>query len=352
MKTKTRTISKIKTFAIFVSVGMFTFAMGALTVPRTANAQASPSTDLAFDMEDMDFILDQIKFAERHAAGEELADILPNLSIPWGLRTVDGSYNNLIPGREVEGAADQNFKNAAGRVFPDAQDAGAFGPPGPTSYNSAANVTDSTPRLISHLIVNQSTANPAAVSTAAAEGGENIGPGFVQTADELYIPNTAPDEGLSAPFNAYMTFFGQFFDHGLDLINKGGNGMVFMPLQEDDPLFDPTPGAPNFMAMTRATRGPGEDGIVGTDDDTFLNATTPHVDQQQTYGSHASAQILLRHYDVVIDGRTRSLQNSGRLLDGFGDDRRLDTADDGGMATWDTVQAQAAIKFGILLDDQ
>ena len=66
----------------------------------------------------------------------------------------------------------------------------------------------------------------------------------------LIIPNIAPDEGLSAPFNAWMTFFGQFFDHGLDLINKGGNGTVYVPLQADDPL------------MTR-----GADGIAGTGDE-------------------------------------------------------------------------------------
>ena len=187
MKTKYRTISKIKTFAIFLSVGMFTFATGALTVPRTAIANhstipgsSSPSTDLAFDMEDLNFILDQIKIAERHAAGENLADILPNLSIPWGLRTVDGSFNNLIPGQEDFGAADLDFENAANRVFPDAQEsAGEFAsmglPAGPTTYNSAASVQDSTPRLISHMITNQSVMNPAAVSTAAAEGGVIIG---------------------------------------------------------------------------------------------------------------------------------------------------------------------------------
>ena len=39
-----------------------------------------------------------------------------------------------------------------------------------------------------------------------------------------FIPNVTPDAGLSAPFNAWMTFFGQFFDHGLDLVTKGGNG--------------------------------------------------------------------------------------------------------------------------------
>ena len=47
----------------------------------------------------------------------------------------------------------------------------------------------------------------------------------------------APDEGLSAPFNLWFVFFGQFFDHGLDLVQKGGSGTVFIPLQPDDPLF-------------------------------------------------------------------------------------------------------------------
>ena len=50
-------------------------------------------------------------------------------------------------------------------------------------------------------------------------------------------PTLAPDEGLSAPFNSWFTLFGQFFDHGLDLVNKGGNGTVFIPLQPDDPLY-------------------------------------------------------------------------------------------------------------------
>jgi Ca2+-binding RTX toxin-like protein len=328
--------------------------------PGTALAQSTVS-HLAFDTEDIDFILDQIKFAERHAAGEELRDILPNLTIPWGLRTVDGSFNNLIPGQEGFGAADLEIPSLTERVFPDAQ-AG-------TSYNSAAPVTDSTPRLISHLIVNQSVANPAAVATANAEEGENIGPDLAGE-DQFFIANTAPDEGLSAPVNAFMTFFGQFFDHGLGLINKGGHGFVTIPLQADDPLFDPGPdgnpatvgdNGPNVMMMPRATRSAGPDGIVGTEDDGFVNATTPHVDQQQTYASHASAQILLRHYrfEPCIapvpatppgPGGT-CLQNTGHLLNGYGNDRALDTADDGGLTTWDTAQAQGLLKMGIDLDD-
>ena len=40
------------------------------------SGNASPNADLAFVMEDVSFILDQIKIAERHNAGEELLDIL------------------------------------------------------------------------------------------------------------------------------------------------------------------------------------------------------------------------------------------------------------------------------------
>ena len=45
----------------------------------------------------------------------------------------------------------------------------------------------------------------------------------------LTIPNTAPDEGLSAGFNTWFTFFGQFFDHGLDFIQRTTE-IVFIPL--------------------------------------------------------------------------------------------------------------------------
>ena len=60
----------------------------------------------------------------------------------------------------------------------------------------------------------------------------------------VVITNIAPDEGLSAPFNSWFTLFGQFFDHGLDLVDKGGNGTVFIPLMPDDPLYDPTAARP------------------------------------------------------------------------------------------------------------
>ena len=42
-----------------------------------------------------------------------------------------------------------------------------------------------------------------------------------------------------------------------------------------------------MMLMPRASRMAGPDGMQGTNDDVpdFINATTPHVDQQQTPAS-------------------------------------------------------------------
>ena len=69
---------------------------------------------------------------------------------------------------------------------------------------------------------------------------------------DIVLPNVSPDEGLSASFNSWFTLFGQFFDHGLDLVAKGQSGTVFIPLQPDDPLYDPD-STTNFMVLTRAT---------------------------------------------------------------------------------------------------
>ena len=53
--------------------------------------------------------------------------------------------------------------------------------------------------------------------------------GIAMDGDNVQIPNVSPDVGLSAPFNSWFTLFGQFFDHGLDLVNKGGSGTGVRP---------------------------------------------------------------------------------------------------------------------------
>ncbi len=160
----------------------------------------------------------------------------------------------------------------------------------------------------------------------------------VDAAGSVQIDNLSPDIGLSPSFNGWMTLFGQFFDHGLDLIGKGGSGTVYVPLQPDDPLYVEG-GFTNFMVLTRATNQPGPDGILGTDDDIHehTNSTTPFVDQNQTYTSHASHQVFLREYHMV-DGKPLA---TGHLLDGA----------NGGIANWAEVKAQAAEMLGVRLTD-
>ncbi|TWC27050.1 hemolysin type calcium-binding protein, partial [Pseudomonas sp. SJZ079] len=310
-----------------------------------------------FIKSDLEFILQQILIAEAHAAGADLRDLVPNTEVAFGLRTVDGSFNNLIDGRTDFGAADTLFPRLLTPVFNAAENG--------TSYTQTSGlVFDSQPRTISNLIVDQTANNPAAVAAAAGNDGASIvvSPGLdgifgtLDDKDVFLIPNIAPDEGLSAPFNQWMTFFGQFFDHGLDLVTKGGNGTVFMQLQPDDPLF--VPGSPtNFMVLTRATQvaGPGADGILGTADDTVEheNTTSPFVDQNQTYGSHASQQVFLRAYALNAEGKPVA---TGKLITNrdLGADGKFGTADDteiGGMATWKVVKAQARDILGINLTD-
>ncbi len=57
----------------------------------------SAAADLAFDTEDLNFILKKIKIAERHAAGENLLDILPNASIMIGAAAIRGMPNHPLP---------------------------------------------------------------------------------------------------------------------------------------------------------------------------------------------------------------------------------------------------------------
>ena len=384
---------------------------------------------LTLNQHDLEFVLKQIKIAEAHSNGIPLTEIrldaagrvitdpndpaynpasavfdpdapraIPDPHTPYGLRTVDGSYNNIIEGRELWGAADQvmprmfdphHYDDADGdtqSMGPVTQgapqpvtntDYGVIGQPtNPTAPGGngghTGNVADADPRIISNLIVDMSVDNPAAVAAflnnelavAAFEakyGKTPVGPdqpaGETEQAltneDLALIPNISPDEGISKPFNGWMTFFGQFFDHGLDLITKGDNGTIFIPLRDDDPLvtgadgvlgddpatvgvdesLDDLPAHLRFMALTRATPVEGENGEIG-----HRNTTTPFVDQNQTYTSHPSHQVFLREYAASANGPLAT----GRLL----------TGQTGGLTTWADVKAQARDLLGIELGDQ
>ncbi|MDF1599319.1 peroxidase family protein [Mesorhizobium sp. YIM 152430] len=372
---------------------------------------------------DLEFILKQIVIAEQHASGTPLTDLIEHPLLPYGLRTVDGSYNNLVAGREQWGASQQPFlplTNADHRTG-----SGSMGSAyahatnnNNNDYGQSGSVVDYEPRLISNLIVDQTLDNPAAIAAAlrdsglegqdlldvvsaivaahkavkAAEGNsetlpdtiallqsqiaviqanidaltpetEFLRPFYVAALAErqtqletamaggselvqarqaladllddhdiqmdgltVLIPNKAPDEGLSASYNSIFTIFGQFFDHGLDLVAKGGNGTVYMPLSPDDPLYNPATPHTNFMVLTRVTTG-----------DAAGNAVTPWIDQNQTYTSNASHQVFLREYKLV-DGKPVA---TGHLLE----------SPSGGLATWGDVKKQAKEMLGIDLQD-
>ncbi len=445
---------------------------------------------------DLEFILKQIKIAEAHSAaidgiqgektpekiGDALRGLVDNPLLPNGLRTVDGAYNNLIPGHEWSGSADQIMPRLLNPKYVKADPApsrpGAPVAPGTPEgdYAVGGDIYDADPRIISNLISDQSIDNPAiqaliaqgkahvvsgtpirieaedfttpgqffdetiagtsgntvirlnpnqigATSTQLAQDGitpgnydltvayldesdgaiplslyvdgvlvktwtldapnqpgdgaqaanlrtitfdnVKVGPASVvelrattntlelarvdyieMTPKTVMIDNVAPDLGDTAPFNGFFTLFGQFFDHGLDMVSKGEAGTVYIPLQPDDPLYVvPTPANPypqNFMVLTRASeasRVAGADGLLNTSDDIVQhrNETTPWIDLNQVYTSNPSHQVFLREYDMV-DGKPVA---TGRMLEGA----------NGGPATWADVKKQAAEKLGITLVD-
>lgn len=163
-----------------------------------ANAAIAPvGQGFTVTPSDLAYILDQIKIAERHAATltpDEPCrtmvgsgpDQIPSPLVSKGLRTVDGSCNNLQAGQETFGAADQVFPRIAAKSFRDGEDRSPFGPPGQTFYRNPGTVVDSGPRVVSNLIVDQTSTNPAAVAAAG-------NPVRTQGADGLLPCTTDPD---------------------------------------------------------------------------------------------------------------------------------------------------------------
>ncbi|MDQ1059765.1 hypothetical protein QFZ23_003666 [Arthrobacter globiformis] len=372
-----------------VTTLMMPIAMGLPVVAANA-VQAPVGEGFTITPSDLSFILKQIKIAEAHVANTTSAtgpcgaligtgpNQIPSPLVSAGLRTVDGSCNNLQPGQETFGSADQKFPRLTTPVFKSAENASAFGGPAASSYTQkSGTVVDSEPRVISNLIVDQTSTNPAAVAAAGnpvrTQGNTGVVPcttdpdplatppvvgapaDCVPSHSTLFIENVTTDVGLSPPYNSMFTLFGQFFDHGVDQTVKGG-GTVFVPLKADDPLRtvgpdgkpntgDEVPASQAFMVLTRGQNQPGTDGIRGTADDVqdANNTDSPWVDQSQTYTSHASHQVFLREYVDNADGKPVS---TGKLLGGPAGR----TA--GGMATWATTKLQAKTLLGLRLEDK
>lgn len=154
--------------------------------------------------------------------------------------------------------------------------------------------------------------------------------------------NTLPGDPSLTGWNV---LFGQFFDHGLDFLAKGGNTLspgapgskIIIPLDPSDPLYsannqtlslsratvlNPEAAGPDGMFRTADDIiSPGTDHLYGTQDDvvgptnpTFSNSTSPYIDQSQTYGSSDDVTQLLREW--VKDPMTGAYIPGMRLFNG------------------------------------
>src|SRR3982751_6834807 len=166
----------------------------ALYPMTSAQAQTAPvGNGFVLDVEDIRFIFHAIEVGQANSAGGVLLGSGPNQvnlntpisaacangapcpadpQLPVGLRTVDGTFNNLvpIPDQHLFGSADRLFPRLTTPIFRAAEQG--------TSYATKpqTDVIDSQPRIISNLVVDQSATNPAAVAVAAHPCGSG---GFV-----------------------------------------------------------------------------------------------------------------------------------------------------------------------------
>ncbi len=151
-----RHLSRSQRFARAVLCVLASAAVASLSVlvglSTSGSAQAAAPVGQGFNLNagDLRFILTQIKIAEAHAAGGQLlgpgAFQVSSPLLPFGLRTVDGTFNNLQPGQSAFGAADTIFPRMLVPSYRQAE--------GGTAYTQKSGlVFDSQPRTNSNLIV-------------------------------------------------------------------------------------------------------------------------------------------------------------------------------------------------------
>jgi hypothetical protein len=231
-------------------------------------------------------------------------------------------------------------------------------------------VVDYTPRMITQTIsssygdhagnVADSALTRMGVATDTITEMVTARDGTTSTQTETIVRNlnTLPGDPTTS---GIFTLFGQFFDHGLDFIDKGGQGAkIVIPLDPNDPLYrapgtqgpqDPgnttitisraTPdgytvtdqhgrpvsiaGADGIWGNADDVSAPGADGVYGTADDahapmvkpattSYTNHTSPYIDQSQSYGSNTQTTNLLREW--VQDPNTGVYRPGAELLDG------------------------------------
>ncbi|MCS3744356.1 peroxidase family protein [Rhizobium sp. BK661] len=228
-------------------------------------------------------------------------------------------------------------------------------------------VVDYTPRMIAQTISSSNEGGALERVEANAPGTvtdvitSTYADGSVHTENIVRNLNTLPGDPSTS---GIFTLFGQFFDHGLDFIDKGGQGAkIIIPLDPGDPLYrapgtnNPTDPGDTTITISRATPDDytlrdihgrqvsiaGADNIWGTADDvqslgadgvlggtgqdadvfgpvakpalpTYTNHTSPYIDQSQSYGSDTQIKLLLRAW--VLDPNSGQYRPGAELFDG------------------------------------
>jgi Ca2+-binding RTX toxin-like protein len=154
-----------------------------------------------------------------------------------------------------------------------------------------------------------------------------------------------------SPSNGFFVLFGQFFDHGLDFIDKGGQGAkIKIALAADDPLYGQigADGQPvheitiNRATVDTITTYTDANGVVHNDPQ-YVNHTSPFIDQSQTYGSHEQLTTLLREW--VVDPATGNFHAGMSLFDGNTLVNEWKKAD--GTPTHETLPTLSELRFHI-----
>ena len=295
--------------AVAVMAAMFLIAELAVVAASTVRpgqaqaATAPPGAGFTLNASDLKFILKQIKIAEHHAITESGPGAplvgpgefqIANPMLPHGLRTVDGSENNLQPGQNTFGAVDQKFPRLTDPVFRDAEDSdGTFG----ASRADVLQAEDGQRHRLAAARDQQPDRRPDRDEPGGDRGGRQsrtARQGDAGASRAPAGPRTDP-RGLHArardavhperdhrrrPVAAV-----QLVVHPLRPVLRPrprpgrtrAAGTVFMPLKADDPLIagpdhiagnaDDLPASRRFMVLTRAQNQPGPDGVLGNADD-------------------------------------------------------------------------------------
>lgn len=217
-------------------------------------------------------------------------------------------------------------------------------------------VVDGSGRIVSNLVADQS------VEALTALGYDTEGKRALAVLDD---PSLTPQGRLNPftgnvnplPYSTFTTMFGQFFDHGLDFVHKGADGVVIVPLLPGDPLFNPdqpqfdprnpaTHSTTNLMYAARTNTVQVEVGAVSTN--TLVDALglpnlttdsrTPATLLGTTTVTNSGAAGVLMLNGVAIDiAANRSLDQVVTLINAQTGLTSVTASNDGGRLRLDVL---------------